>query len=89
MAMRVMLESFIDTQKYSVMKTMRKSFSRYLTFKRDNNELLLFILRQLTQETASYMRNRYGTEQEVIEVNEGDLLDKVRKGRESSKLIKI
>ena len=77
MAMRVMLESFIDTQKYSVMKTMRKSFSRYLTFKRDNNELLLFILRQLTQETASYMRNRYGTEQEVIEVNEGDLLDKV------------
>lgn len=77
MAMRVMLESFIDTQKYSVMKTMRKSFARYLTFKRDNNELLLFILRQLTQETASYMRNRYGTEQEVIEVNEGDLLDKV------------
>ena len=28
MAMRVMLESFIDTQKYSVMKTMKKSFAR-------------------------------------------------------------
>ena len=59
MAMRVMLESFIDTQKYSVMKTMKKNFSRYLSYKRDNNELLLFILRGLANETATYMRNRY------------------------------
>lgn len=28
MAIRVMLESFIDTQKYSVMKTMKKNFAR-------------------------------------------------------------
>ena len=58
MAMRVMLEGFIDTQKYSVMKAMRKNFSRYLSYKRDNNELLLFILRNLASETATYMRNR-------------------------------
>merc|ERR1719186_938138 len=56
MAMRVMLESFIETQKYSVMKNMKKNFSRYLT----------------------YMRNRYGTEQEVVEVNEKDLAEKAR-----------
>ena len=78
MAIRVMLESFIDTQKFSVMKAMKRKFNKYLCFKRDNNELLLFILRQLTQETAVYMRNRYGTEQEVIEVNESDLMDKAR-----------
>ena len=30
MAMRVMLESFIDTQKYSVMKNMKRNFTRYL-----------------------------------------------------------
>ena len=78
MAIRVMLESFIDTQKFSVMKSMRRKFSRYLAFKRDNNELLLFILRQLTQETSVYMKNRYGTEQEVIEVAENDLLEKAR-----------
>ena len=59
MAMRVMLESFIDTQKYSVMKAMKKNFARYLSYKRDNNELLLFILRNLASETATYMRNRY------------------------------
>ena len=49
MAIRVMLESFIDTQKFSVMKSMKRNFARYLTYKRDNNELLLFILRQITQ----------------------------------------
>jgi len=78
MAMRVMLESFIETQKYSVMKNMKKNFSRYLSYKRDNNELLLFILRGLATETATYMRNRYGTEQEVVEVNEKDLAEKAR-----------
>ena len=78
MAMRVMLESFIDTQKYSVMKNMKRNFTRYLSYKRDNNELLLFILRGLASETATYMRNRYGTEQEVVEVPEKDLSEKAR-----------
>merc|ERR550525_962670 len=78
MAMRVMLESFIDTQKFSVMKTMKKHFARYLSYKRDNNELLLFILRGLANETATYMRNRYGTDQEVIEVPEKDLMEKAK-----------
>merc|ERR1719244_434486 len=78
MAIRVMLESFIDTQKFSVMKAMRRNFARYLAYKRDNNEILLFILRQLTQDTSSYLRSRYGTEQDVIEVSEADLLDKAR-----------
>lgn len=78
MAMRVMLESFIDTQKFSVMKSMKRNFSRYLAYKRDNNELLLFILRGLATETATYMRNRYGTEQEVVEVPEKDLAEKAR-----------
>lgn len=78
MAMRVMLESFIDTQKFSVMKNMKKNFTRYLSYKRDNNELLLFILRGLASETATYMKNRYGTEQEVVEVSEKDLSEKAR-----------
>ncbi|KAF0294254.1 DNA replication licensing factor mcm2 [Amphibalanus amphitrite] len=78
MAIRVMLESFIDTQKYSVMRSMRRNFSRYLAFKRDNNELLLFILRQLIHDQAVYQRNRYGTEQETVEVSEKDLADRAR-----------
>ena len=55
MAIRVMLESFIDTQKFSVMKSMKRNFARYLTYKRDNNELLLFILRQITQVSSNFI----------------------------------
>ncbi|XP_065569398.1 DNA replication licensing factor mcm2-like [Artemia franciscana] len=78
MAIRVMLESFIDTQKYSVMKSMRKNFSRYLSYRRDNNELLYFLLRQLFQDQATYIRNRYGDENNRVEISEKDLADKAR-----------
>jgi hypothetical protein len=33
-------------------------YCRYLTYKKDNNELLLYILKGLATETAIYMRNR-------------------------------
>ncbi|XP_066943700.1 DNA replication licensing factor mcm2 isoform X2 [Macrobrachium rosenbergii] len=78
MAIRVMLESFIDTQKFSVMRTMRKNFARYLSFKRDNNELLFFLLRQLVHEQTTYMRSRYGPDHDVVQVSEKDLLDRAR-----------
>ncbi|XP_076003566.1 DNA replication licensing factor MCM2 [Genypterus blacodes] len=78
MAIRVMLESFIDTQKFSVMRSMRKTFARYLAFRRDNNELLLFILKQLVAEQVTYQRNRYGVQNDTIEISEKDLQDKAR-----------
>ncbi|XP_032504367.1 DNA replication licensing factor MCM2 isoform X1 [Phocoena sinus] len=78
MAIRVMLESFVDTQKFSVMRSMRKTFARYLSFRRDNNELLLFILKQLVAEQVTYQRNRFGAQQDTIEVPEKDLVDKAR-----------
>uniref|UniRef100_A0A670Y883 DNA replication licensing factor MCM2 n=1 Tax=Pseudonaja textilis TaxID=8673 RepID=A0A670Y883_PSETE len=78
MAIRVMLESFIDTQKFSVMRSMRKTFAKYLAFRRDNNELLLFILKQLVSEQVMYQRNRYGAQQDTTEVPEKDLIEKAR-----------
>uniref|UniRef100_A0A2C9K1B1 DNA replication licensing factor MCM2 n=1 Tax=Biomphalaria glabrata TaxID=6526 RepID=A0A2C9K1B1_BIOGL len=78
MAIRVMLESFISTQKFSVMRTMRKTFARYLSFRKDNNELLLFILKQLAQDQIAFHRNRYGTDMEQVEISEKDLADKAR-----------
>lgn len=54
-----------------------QTFARYLAFRRDNNELLLFILKQLVAEQVSYQRNRYGVQQDVIEIPEKDLVDKV------------
>uniref|UniRef100_A0A7N8XU70 DNA replication licensing factor MCM2 n=1 Tax=Mastacembelus armatus TaxID=205130 RepID=A0A7N8XU70_9TELE len=78
MAIRVMLESFIDTQKFSVMRSMRKTFARYLAFRRDNNELLLFILKQLVAEQVAYQRNRYGVQNDTVEIPEKELQDKAR-----------
>ncbi|XP_033744661.1 DNA replication licensing factor mcm2-like isoform X1 [Pecten maximus] len=78
MAIRIMLESFISTQKFSITRTMRKTFSRYLAFRKDNNELLLFILTQLAADQMSFNRNRFGMEQESIEISEKDLQDKAR-----------
>uniref|UniRef100_A0A1I8GJF4 DNA replication licensing factor MCM2 n=1 Tax=Macrostomum lignano TaxID=282301 RepID=A0A1I8GJF4_9PLAT len=56
MAVRVMLESFISTQKHSVMKTMERSFRRYLVYQRDSGDLLVFLLRQLIHKHAAYSR---------------------------------
>ncbi len=56
-----------------------QTFSRYLAFKRDNNELLLFILKQLAADQMSFQRTRYGIEQESIEISEKDLADKVNR----------
>ena len=96
MAIRVMLESFIDTQKYAVMRNMRKvcmsvclsvcvslsslslqAFARYLAYKRDNNELLLFILKQLASDHLTFNRNRYGGDLDIIEVPEEEFVEKV------------
>lgn len=55
---RVTLEAFISTQKHSVAKSMGRTFQKYMTFKKDNNELLLYLLKNLATETAVYMRNR-------------------------------
>lgn len=57
-----------------------QTFARYLAFRRDNNELLLFILKQLVSEQVAYQRNRYGAQQDNIEIAEKDLVDKVTNG---------
>ena len=54
-----------------------QQFSRYLTYKRDNNDLLFFMLKQLVQEHVSFYRNRKGKEQELVEIPEQDLVDRV------------
>jgi len=70
-AIRTILESFINTQKYSVMKTMRQRFSRYLTFKRTPTDLLLYILKQLVQEQLALKRTA-NKKIDTIEILEKD-----------------
>ena len=55
-----------------------QTFSRYLAFRRDNNELLLFILKQLAQDQMTFQANRYSAHLDTVEISEKDLADKVR-----------
>lgn len=75
LAIRVMLESFIQSQKYSVMNHLKKSFSKYISYKKDNAELLYFILQELVRDRLRYFANRNGTENipKVIPIDMNDL----------------
>ena len=57
--------------------TSLQAFANYLAYKRDNNELLLFILRQLAGDHLNFNRNRYGGEVDIIEVPEDEFAEKV------------
>nr|CAN78904.1 hypothetical protein VITISV_022714 [Vitis vinifera] len=54
MAIRVLLDSFISTQKFGVQKALQKSFKKYMTFKKDYNELLLYLLRGLVKDALHF-----------------------------------
>lgn len=78
MAIRMMLESFVETQKYSVMKSMKQVFQRYLSFKKDHSELLFYILRQLVRDQLTFQRaTNESAAALAVEVDEKDLSDKV------------
>ena len=54
---------------------------RYLSYKKDNNEVLLFLLKALVMEYVAYERNRKGDDVDIdtIEVPEKDLLDRAHR----------
>ena len=55
-----------------------QTFSRYLNYKKDNNELLLFLLRQLIADQTRFHRNRYGdVSDEYAQIQEKELSEKV------------
>ncbi|XP_046742708.1 DNA replication licensing factor Mcm2 [Diprion similis] len=78
LAIRMMLESFVDTQKYSVMKSMRQTFQKYLSYKKDHSELLYYILRQITLDALTFKRAFQGGPVTTIEISEKDLMDRAK-----------
>lgn len=56
MAIRVALESFIQAQKHSVMRSLRRSFQKYIIYKKDTNDLLLYLLQELVKDSRHYSR---------------------------------
>jgi len=61
-AVRVMLHSFINAQKFSISRAMHKNFRKYITYKKDNNELLFHILQHLVKDAVHYQQLLRGQE---------------------------
>ncbi len=63
-AISVMLDSFISTQKFSVKRALQRHFQSYLNFKKDSFQLLMFTLEDLVREQANYdMLTEEGSEE--------------------------
>eukprot|EP01084_Bolivina_argentea_P100194 179958_1 len=54
MAIRVMLESFIKTQKKSIQETLKRHFNQYLNFAKDTNQLILHLLNEEIDEEIKW-----------------------------------
>ncbi|KAK4261677.1 hypothetical protein QN277_004640 [Acacia crassicarpa] len=80
MAIRVLLDSFISTQKFGVQKALQKSFRKYMTFKKDYNELLLYLLRELVKNALHFEKIVTGSTSNLthIEVKVDDLSNKAQ-----------
>lgn len=60
MAIRVMLNSFIQSQKYSVGQQLKRKFRKYLVYKKENNEILNALLSQIFKELILHHQTRVG-----------------------------
>lgn len=71
-AIRCMLESFIGAQKYSVMRSLRRAFSRYITYMRDNDELLFYTLSQLLRDQLRWWQHKHRKDMPTVLVIQGE-----------------
>ncbi|OLY85054.1 DNA replication licensing factor mcm2 [Smittium mucronatum] len=69
-AIKVTLSSFISAQKFSVARSLKRSFSKYLTVNSDFNELLYLMLCKLVQEKLTFYQFRnHGNFPNLIETS--------------------
>jgi DNA replication licensing factor MCM2 len=59
-AIKMVINSFISTQKYSAQKNIRKSLEHYITRDEDKDELLIHLVRQMINERVSFLVSRRG-----------------------------
>ena len=67
-------------QHFEINQIFFQQFSKYLNYKKDNNDLLLYILRQLINDQNVYNRNKFGESRQVgtsTEIQESEFLEKV------------
>lgn len=78
-AISVMLESFFTSQKYAVMRSLRRHFHKYLAYRKDDNDLLFYVLSGLVRDYSSAQRSAAnGSVPSTIEVDMEDFEARAR-----------
>ena len=67
-AIAVMLESFFASQKYSLMKQLRRRFHKYIAYRRDDNDLLFYVLSGLVRDYQATMES--GTKKVEVDLED-------------------
>ena len=62
LAIRVLTESLCDAQKFTFKRQWRRLFRPYLTYRQDNNVLLLHVLHELFKSAHAYQQLRLQTD---------------------------
>jgi DNA replication licensing factor MCM2 len=78
LAIRVMLDSFISSQKYGVQRALRSSFHRYLNFAKDNNDVLFYMLQALVRDELAFSRTMFKDMDKRIEIEQKLFEDKAK-----------
>lgn len=73
LAISVAIGSFVSAQKLSVKKTLERGFRKYMTFARDHEELLAFILGQMVKEKVRVYQAYHNEQPEHVTVKVSDL----------------
>lgn len=80
-AISVMLESFFTSQKYAVMRSLRSHFHKYLAYRKDDNDLLFYVLSGLVRDYAA-TQNIEAREPGTAAIVEVDMEDFEARARE-------
>lgn len=80
-AIRVILESFVSTQKHVIRKSMEQVFSSYLNYNRSSTELLLNILKNMVLEEQQILQEKLGKGESIqtVEISERDFRTRCRR----------
>ncbi|KAI8996853.1 MCM2/3/5 family-domain-containing protein [Pilobolus umbonatus] len=78
MAIKITLDSFIGAQKYSMMKTLRKRFNKYITPTQNHHEALFNTLENLCREKRRILQLKSKSVARNVEISIKDLEEKAR-----------
>jgi DNA replication licensing factor MCM2 len=73
LAIKITLQSFLQAQKISVRRALQSKFKQYLTYREENNRLLLHQLVSLMNDAEKYQRAQQSGTTEVVQVFISDL----------------